>query len=407
MGEKMKIKLAERMSGLEVSELRQKLRKNMERTDTFPFGFGNPAKESYPVAPLKKISQQLYESEPEDFLQYGQTAGYKPLREDLEKWMQEKYHMNAASNEIVIASGSSQAMDITVKILCNEGDEVLCEAQTFIGCVNAIRSYKAVPVGIPMDETGESIDLDLVEQKLQADTEKRIKLIYVIPTFQNPLGTSMPVEKRKRLVELAEKYQVFIFEDDPYGDLIYEGDPLPKLKSFDKEGVVIFAGSFSKILAPAARVAYIYADKNFTAPFIAAKGDADTHTNLYWQLMADHYIRFFDFESHIIELQNLYREKCALMLACLDKNCWPYLSYIKPKGGFFISCKVSEKIDCPYFMDQLIEKKVIVVPGNLMTTDGSGYDRFFRLSFTSSTKKEIVEGIYLIGEALKESVRRE
>ncbi|MCH4169452.1 MAG: PLP-dependent aminotransferase family protein [Streptococcaceae bacterium] len=399
----MYFELAKRMSGLEVSKLRQELRKNMERKDTIPFGFGNPAMESYPVETLKEISDVIYENEPEKFLKYGQTSGFQNLRISLLDRLNNNYSLKHDNHEVVISSGSSQAMDLIVKILCNEGDIVICESQTFNGCVNAIRSYNAIPEGIPMDESGESIDLEILEERLKKDTQKKIKMIYTIPTFHNPLGTSMPIKKREKLVELANKYKIFIFEDDPYGDLIYSGEMLPKLKSFDKEGWVIFVGSFSKNLAPAARIAYVYAHKDITEPFIAAKGDADTHTNMYWQCMADEFIRNFRFDDHIQYLKELYGKKCQLMIKKLNKYCRPHLSFIDPKGGFFITCKMDSTINHRIFMEKLLNKKVIVVPGNLMSVNGTGFEDNFRLSFASPTEEEICQGIKLIGEALEES----
>ena len=301
--------------------------------------------------------------------------------------------------EVLVVSGSTQAMDLAVKVFCNEGDVVLCEEQTFSGAVNAIKGYGAIPVPVPMDLAAESMDLDALETILKTDA--RVKMLYLIPTFQNPLGTSMPLEKRKAIYALACQYDVLIFEDDPYGELLYEGTPIPKMKTLDTEGRIIYAGSFSKILAPSSRIGFMMAAGPVMEKLILAKQSADSHTNFYWQVVLAEYMDHHDFEGHVAQLTLLYQEKYARMLQALQALPTDKLTFIKPTGGYFITCFLSTEMDAERFYDYLDEAKVAVIPGNIMSVAGKGYEHSFRLNFTKPTLAQIDQGIALLGDALE------
>ena len=182
-------------------------------------------------------------------LQYGVTEGYTPLREHLRSYMKEKHNVGGGDDDILITSGAQQVMDLLTKTLLNEGDTVLCEAPSFIGSLNTFRSYRAKLVGIPMEEDG--LDIRKLEEAL--NTEKNVKYLYTIPNFQNPSGITMSLEKRKKVYELCRDHNVIVLEDNPYGDLRFAGEDLPSIKSFDTEGVVVYAGSFSKVVSPGMR----------------------------------------------------------------------------------------------------------------------------------------------------------
>lgn len=215
----MAYQFAQRIMTLEASPLRENAKKNMESAAAISFAYGFPPTEAFPMATLKEISQKLYnEANPESFLQYGASEGYPRLRTLIKERLRQLSNIDN-EEEVLVVSGSTQAMDLAVKVFCNEGDVVLCEEQTFSGAVNAIKGYGAIPVPVPMDLAAESMDLDALETILKTDA--RVKMLYLIPTFQNPLGTSMPLEKRKAIYALACQYDVLIFEDDPYGELLY------------------------------------------------------------------------------------------------------------------------------------------------------------------------------------------
>ena len=397
----MNYQFSNRISKIKVNPLRANARKNMEHPDVISFAYGFPPEAAFPSHKLAEISQKLYDLDNhETFLQYGPSEGHPEFLSVLGQRLSAVVNAyDSEADELMVVSGSTQGMDLTIKAFCNEGDVVICESQTFSGAVNSIRAYGAEPLAIPMK--GESIDLDLVEAALVADVEKKIKLIYLIPTFQNPLGTSMPLEDRKRVYELAKAYGVMIFEDDPYGDLLYVGEHIPKIKSFDKAGIVIYSGSFSKILAPSSRVGFLVIPKGAYEMILLGKQTSDSHTNQYWQLVAAKFMIDYDFEAHIDGLRELYKEKYLLMMDELDKISPDLMTYIKPAGGYFLCGKLSSTVDIAKFYDYLIEHQVAIIPGNVMSVAQEGFDNYFRLNFTKPTLDEIRKGINIINEALQ------
>jgi 2-aminoadipate transaminase len=368
------------------------------------FALGYPPVEAFPVATLKQISDYLYNQvDPERFLQYGPTEGLPELRQLLKKHLITEGILaenDAPDNDVLITAGSTQGFDLANRIFCNEGDQVLFEEQTYRGAISSVVGYGAVPVAVKFDLAAESFDFAALEAKLKNDTQQRIKLIYVIPTFQNPLGTSMKATARKKLYDLAKKYQVMIFEDDPYGDLLYSGEKIPKIKALDRAGLVIYAGSFSKILAPGTRLGYVLANKKVLDKLILAKQISDSHTNFYWQNVVVEYVKHFNFADHVKKLIELYRLKLTSMETELDKIDQDKLTYFKPQGGFFICCKMSEKIDYELFYQKINELHVKLIPGNVMSVAGKGYNNYFRLNFTEPSLEKIRIGINLIGQAL-------
>ena len=397
----MAYRFANRMKELKSSPLRENASKNMELKDVISFAYGFPPVEAFPMETLQKISQKLYtEVDPETFLQYGASEGYPLLRKLVKERLAATANLHN-EEQVLITSGSTQAMDIAVKVLCDEGDVVLCEEQTFSGAVNAIKGYGAIPVPIPMNVSEESVDLEALEELLRFD--QRIKFIYLIPTFQNPLGTSIPLEKRQEIYSLARKYDVLIFEDDPYGDLLYYGEPIMKLKERDTDGRVMYAGSFSKILAPSARLGFIMAPDAIMEKLALAKQVSDSHTNFYWQVMLAEFMQNHQFEEHVSELKLYYKGKFEAMIAGLEALPEDKIQFIKPTGGYFICCKMSDELDPETFYTALDEAKVAVIPGNIMSVAQEGYDRYFRLNFTKPTLSEIVAGVKVIGEALEQA----
>ncbi|GCF94063.1 aminotransferase [Enterococcus florum] len=399
----MNYQFSDRMSQLKVSPLRENAHKNMEQKEVISFAYGYPPVDAFPMETMGEIAATMFsEFDPESFLQYGATEGYPELRRLLKKRLQLVTNIpQAGQEEVVIVSGSSQAMDLAVRVLCNEGDIVLCEEQTFSGAVNAIKGYGAIPMALPMDLEKQTIDLTVLEAMLKRDQQKRIKLLYLIPTFQNPLGTSIPFEERKKIYALAKKYQVIIFEDDPYGDLLYQGEAIPKIKTLDTEGLVIYAGSFSKILAPSCRLGFILASDPILEKLILAKQVSDSHSNFFWQVLVAEFMKHYQFEAHVASLKGLYKEKFNLMMTCLQAFKEEELSFIEPTGGYFICCKLGEEVEEERFFDYLEKQKVAIIPGNVMSVAGKGYEKSFRLNFTKPTLKEIKQGMRIIAEGLQ------
>lgn len=408
----MKYSFSKRALNMQRSPLRENAKKNLQLTDGISFSYGYPPTEAFPMQTLRKLSDYIYRNvNPDSYLQYGPAEGLPELRDLIKKRLFS--HLNLPENRfdnenILITSGATQAMDLVVRILCNEGDQVLCEEQTFSGAVNNIRSYGAVPVPIPMNISEQCVDLHALEKRLMADVHHKIKLMYLIPTFQNPLGTSMSTENRHKLYALAKKYQIVVFEDDPYGELLYSGQEQKKIKYFDDAGLVIYSGSFSKVLAPGIRIGYILTNNEILDKLVLAKQVADSLSNYYWQVMIAEYMKQYDFEGHVKQLQALYKTKLDLMTKKLDEIDPAQLTYIKPHGGFFICCQMNQSIDPSRFYEQLNQSKVSVIPGNIMSVAGVGYEYDFRVNFTKPSLEEISKGIDYIHEALNHaSVRGE
>ena len=251
---------SDRVMSLQPSAIREILKFTADPT-VISFAAGNPAPEAFPVEEIKRITNEILEKNPIDALQYSVTEGYTPLRNWIKEDLTKKGMFNKDDEDVVITSGAQQAIEVCTKELCNEGETIICEAPSFIGSLNAFRSYNAKLVGVPMDDEG--IDLEKLEQALIENP--RTAFIYLIPNFQNPTGKTMSLERRKAVLRLARHYNVYILEDNPYGDLRYIGEDVPSIKSLDTTGHVLYAGTFSKVLSPGLRVGYLCAPKNVIA----------------------------------------------------------------------------------------------------------------------------------------------
>ena len=267
----MEYKFSDRVLTLKPSAIRE-IFKYAADPSYVSLSAGNPAPEAFPSKQLAAISAKLMEEEPILALQYSTTEGYPPLLQHLKEYMKSSKNIGTEDDGVLVTSGAQQIMDLFTKSILNEGETVICEAPSFIGSLNDFRSYKAKLVGIPMDTDG--MNMEALQKALE--TEKNVKFIYTIPNFQNPSGITMSLEKRRRLYELAKAHDVMILEDNPYGDLYYEGEPLPSIKSFDTDGIVIYAGSFSKVISPGMRVGYAIGPK--PASQQASRGSASTRT---------------------------------------------------------------------------------------------------------------------------------
>ena len=280
----MQYKFAENVDALQPSAIREIL-KFTSMPGVISFAAGNPAPEAFPVDTIRKISAELFEKDPILALQYNITEGYPKLRDLLKQRMAAQQCFDADADDLITTSGAQQANELSCKVLLNRGDTLFCEAPSFIGSLNAFRSYGVDLVGIPMEQDG--MDLAAMEEAVKAS--KSPKLVYVIPNFQNPTGRVMSLEKRKGLYELACKYDFIILEDNPYFELRISGEYLPPLKSLDEEGRVIFAGSLSKILSPGVRLGYAQAHEDVIARMTALKQAGDVHSNLFFQAVAAEY----------------------------------------------------------------------------------------------------------------------
>lgn len=393
----MDFTFSNKISSLQPSAIREILKATSD-PGIIPLAAGNPAPEAFPVDTVGAVAKVILDKYPIEALQYGVSEGYQPLRDTVFSWLKRRENIGNDYDEILITSGATQVTDLLTKVICNEGDIVICEEPSFIGSLNCFRSYGCKLKGVPVEADG--MDIDALEEALE--TTENVKFIYTIPNFQNPSGTTMSLEKRKRLYELAVKYKVVVLEDNPYGDLRTEGESLPTIKSMDKEGVVVYAGSFSKILSPGLRVAYCVADKKLIAKMTVGKQASDVHTPCLNQMIVNEWFKNYDVDGHIVKIQDIYRKKLNLMCDCIEKELGDFVEYVKPEGGLFIWCKLPDSVDMLEFVKKAVGKKVAVVPGNAFLMEDTEKCQYIRLNFSTPTDEGIIEGVRRLGEVAKE-----
>lgn len=398
----MNYNFSEKVSNLQASAIREILKFTSD-PEVISFAAGNPAPEAFPVDDIKRISNEILNKNPILALQYSLTEGYTPLRNVLKERMLKEGNFNSDKDELIITSGAQQSNELCAKVLCDEGDTIICEAPSFIGSLNAFKSYNVNLVGIELEEDG--INLEKLEEAIK--TNQNTKLIYLIPNFQNPTGRTMSFEKRKRVYELAEKYDIFILEDNPYGDIRFAGEHIQSIKSMDTDGRVIYSGTFSKVLAPGIRVGYCSAPKEIISKIVVCKQVSDVHTNIWAQVLAERFLSTCDMENHLRQIRKIYKHKCELMLSEIKKNFSDKIKYTVPEGGLFIWCTLPEGYDMMSFCKRAVEEyKVAVVPGTAFTVNETDKTTSFRLNFSTPTDGEIIKGCELIGKLSKEMFRQ-
>ena len=359
---------------------------------------GNPAPEAFPVKEIAEISAKILKEHPVDALQYSVTEGYAPLRSHLVSWLKEKHGIGRAFDSLIVTSGAQQVMDLFSKSILNEGDTVLCEAPSFIGSLNTFRSYRAHLRGVPMEPDG--MNMDALEQALKE--EKKVKFIYTIPNFQNPTGITMSAEKRLRMYELAKKYGVLILEDNPYGDIRFAGKHVEAVKSMDEDGLVVYAGTFSKVISPGMRVGYCVAPQEIIQKMVVCKQGEDVHTNIWSQMVCYEFMAHYDFDAHLAHLKDVYRKKAKVATDAMDACLAPKITYLPIEGGLFFWCTLPDGVDMPDFCKQAVLHKVCVVPGNAFLTDESQPCSSVRINYPTPTDEHLVKGIGILGKLAKE-----
>lgn len=393
----MEYKFSERVLSLKPSAIRE-IFKYAADPSYISLSAGNPAPEAFPAEKLAEISAKLMRDNPILALQYSTTEGYPPLRALLKDYMKSRHSVGRDFDDLLVTSGAQQVMDLFTKSILNEGETIICEAPSFIGSLNDFRSHRARLVGIPMDADG--MNMEALEKALQ--TEKNVKFIYTIPNFQNPSGITMSYEKRRRLYALAKQYGVMILEDNPYGDLYYAGEPLPTVKSLDEDGIVLYAGSFSKIISPGMRVGYAIGPAAVLQKMTVCKQGQDVHTNIWSQVLCHRFMDEVDFESHLQGLRALYTKKRRLLLDLMEEHLLPHITWDPFDGGLFAWCHLPKGVDMQAFVQKALEKKVCVVPGTAFLTNESEPCDAFRINFSTPTDEQLTRGITLLGEAIRE-----
>jgi 2-aminoadipate transaminase len=385
---------------MKASEIRELL-KYASVPGVISFGGGLPNPKTFPVDALVGITEKVLRENGASALQYGTTEGADVLREAIAKRMREKKNMDITKDNVSIMSGSQQALDLLAKLFLEPGKTAIVEAPTYLAALGAFKPYEGEVVGVEMDEDG--LKTDELEKKMKAmkNEGKFIPFIYTIPSFQNPSGVTMSLDRRKHLLEIASEFDVLVVEDDPYGELRYAGNDIPTLKSLDKEGRVIYFGTISKILAPGLRTGWVIADEEIVHKFVVAKQATDLCTNTLSQYIIAEAFNSGLVENHIPEIRKLYSHKRNLMLDMLEDKMPEGTRWTKPEGGMFLWVWTPESVNTMEMFPKAIENGIAYVVGEAFYPDRS-VKNAMRLNFTFSSDEEIKEGVGRLAKTIRE-----
>lgn len=361
------------------------------------FAGGLPAPELFPVEGMKESTDKVYAEHGQQALQYGAAKGVTELRELILKRVKEKENIDAKLENVMVTTGSEQAIDLVGKAFVNPGDTVLVEEPTYLCALDVFRSYGANFVSVPMDDDG--MKMDALEEALKAHPETA--LVYTVPNFQNPTGRTMPAERRKKFAELAAKYDVPVLEDNPYGDIRFAGEHVPSVKSFDHAGKVFYMSTFSKILAPGFRLGWLVADPKVIEKLTVLKQSADLHTDNLVQYVVTEFFKENDVDAHVKEISDLYGKRKQLMIDGIKKYFPKDVKYTDPEGGMFLWVEVPGVTDTVELFKQCLEHNVAFVPGDPFFA-GKPQPGTFRLNYSNMQEDQIEVGLKRLGEALSQ-----
>ena len=396
---------AQRTQRMKSSAIRELL-KLTEQPDIISFAGGLPAPDVFPVEEFAAACDRVLREQGAHALQYGTTEGYWPLREMIARHTG-RYGININPENVMITSGSQQALDLIGKVFINRGDRILVEEPTYLGALQAWNAYGAEYVTVPLDEDG------MIPEALEAALRSGPKFIYVLPNFQNPTGVTLSCERRLKLIDLADRYGVPIIEDDPYGQLRYEGEHIKSVVALDNEfrkngesgyrGNVIYLSTFSKTLAPGIRLAWVVAPPEVIRKLVQAKQGADLHTSTFNQVVAYEVAHGGFLDRHILNIRKVYGERRNLMLDAMDEFFPPEVSWTKPNGGLFLWGIMPEKLNSADVLKRAIEQNVAFVPGTPFYATGGGANTM-RINFSFATPEKMLIGIERLGKVLREMV---
>ncbi len=399
----MKQHFSSRAAGARRSAIRELL-KLTEQPDIISFGGGLPAPESFPHEELAVIAADLLRNEYRNVLQYGTTEGSRTLRRAMIEWLRPQ-GIDVTLDELLVTSASQQGLDLLCKAFFDPGDVVFCDLPTYLGAVQAFSLFQADKIGVPLEEDG--MDIDALEDRIaEARTAgKKLKGVYVIPDFQNPSGITMSLVKRKALLAVAQREDLLIFEDNPYGHLRFAGEPIPSIFSMDREGRTILLLTFSKVMSAGLRLAVMAARGDLMDALVRVKQPTDLCTSKLTQMLAARYMNEYGLDKHLEEIRPIYREKKEAMIRALEKHMPDEegLHWTNPDGGLFIWVWLPDDVDAEEMLGRAIEHRVAYVPGSSSYVDGDGKNTM-RLSFSLCTPAEIDEGIRRLAEVVAETI---
>lgn len=389
------VKLANRMTKFSGDDLADILRYSLDPS-VISFSMGSPARELYPVDAIRKIVDEVLVNDSQRSLSYGATDGWQPLKKAYLEHVAKPKGVFAAENEVVITTGSTQGVDLLAQILIDPGDCILVESPTYLNTISVFKKYEAKLVSVKMDDEG--IIISDLEEKIKLH---KPKMLYTIPTFQNPSGKTLLVERRMQIAELASKYDMIVLEDDPYCDLRYRGSAVPPIKTFDKTGHVVLANSFSKTIAPGLRVGTMVGSKEIIDAIILAKGITDTNTPILAQAICSGFLEKGLLPAHLESMVPLYLERLDAMLGGIKKYFPAEIKYTVPEGGLFVWVDLPDTVNTKTLLKKAAEEyKVSYVPGSAFCVDEGDGIHSIRLNFSANNAERIDEGLKRLGELL-------
>jgi DNA-binding transcriptional MocR family regulator len=391
----MALQLARRIDALKASDVREML-KITQRSEIISFAGGLPAPELLPIRELEEATHRVLQEEGAQALQYSTTEGYLPLREKLVARMAARGGVRTSVEEVLITTGAQQALDLTGKLFLDEGDTVICESPTYTGAISALKVFAPRWVEVPTDDEG--MDLEALERRLQYCD--RVKLIYVVPNFQNPTGTTWSLERRRRFAEIVTQHSVAVVEDDTYGELRFEGLPLPPIKSFDSKGHIVYIGTFSKVLSPGMRIGWLTASSPLYEKYVILKQGSDLHTSTLCQMQISAYLEMFDFDKSLSRMRAVYRERRDAMIRALEKEMPKGVRFSRPSGGLFLWVELPPHMDARELLRRSLELDVAFVPGGSFFPKGNK-ENTLRLSYSHMPVERIEEGVRRLSAAAR------
>lgn len=391
----MNIQFSDRMGEIKASAIRELL-KLTQQPEIISFAGGLPAPELFPLENMEKIASKVIKEQGEAALQYSTTEGFNPLREVIIEQRLKPAGIDATLDNIMICSGSQQALEFSAKLFINEGDVILCESPTYLGAINAFRAYKPKFIEIPMDDDG--MIIEELEKALKEN--KNVKFIYTIPDFQNPTGRTMSIERRKKLSKIGAQYNIPVLEDSPYGELIFDGEVYPSIKSFDEDGFVIQLGTYSKTFCPGLRIGWICAHEEIIQKYVTIKQGADLQSSTLDQRIVAAYMQEHNLDDHIKTIIEVYKKRRDIMINTMKDTFPKEIKFTNSKGGLFTWVELREDLDAAEILKEALKLKVAFVPGASFFPNG-GNKNYFRLNYSNMSEEKIKEGIEKLAEVLK------
>lgn len=390
----MNYKFSKRSETVHASQVRELL-KIINNNDIISFGGGLPAEETFPIEEMKVVCNEVLEEQKGKSMQYSTSEGFDGLREIIVEIMREK-NINVDIDNILITSGSQQGLDLTAKTFIDEGDTIICESPTYLSAINAFKPFFPRFEEVLIDDNG------LMPEELEKilKNNENIKFLYTVPDFQNPTGVTLSLNRRKELMNLANKYDLLIIEDNPYSEINFTGEYLPTLKSLDTEDRVVYLSTFSKTVCPGFRIGWVCAPKEIIKKFVLLRQGADLHTNIFSQMQVAKFFEKYDVKEHIKKNIDIYKNRCDSMLEAIKEEFPAEVKYTKPTGGLFLWVTLPEYMDSEKLLQSALKKGVAFVTGEAFYANG-GHKNTLRLNYSGIDEEKIRKGIKILGEVIE------